>query len=236
MKKVVLVCNVLTHITAFHIPFMKRLREQGYQIHVITNTGGVSEIPECDVLHHVCIPRSPFSRELFKALKQVCHIMEKERFDIVHCHTPTGGLSGRIAARKHKTRKKLAQTLGKLRYYTAIHPKAVIADDVTIGAGTVVMANSVINTGSRIGEHCIINTAATVDHDNCIEDFVHLSPGVHLAGTVSVGEGTWFGIGSVANNNISVCAGCTIGAGAVLIKSVSEEGVYVGVPARRLGK
>ncbi|WP_010276831.1 acetyltransferase [Paenibacillus senegalensis] len=115
-----------------------------------------------------------------------------------------------------------------------VHPSAVIGNEVEISQGTVVMAGVVINCSTRIGRGCIINTSATVDHDNVIEDFVHLSPGTHLAGTVQVGVGSWLGIGSAVSNNVTIASGCIIGAGAVVIKDIHEAGTYVGVPARRI--
>ncbi|WP_338778813.1 acetyltransferase [Metabacillus sp. FJAT-52054] len=115
-----------------------------------------------------------------------------------------------------------------------IHPDAIIGSQVNLGIGTVVMARTIINCGSIIGKGCIINTASTIDHDNYIANFVHLSPGVHLAGSVTVGQGSWLGIGSVVSNNVSITGGCTMGAGAVVIKDVTEAGVYVGVPVRRV--
>ena len=79
---------------------------------------------------------------------------------------------------------------------TAIHHTARIGTDLAVGEGTVIMAGAVINCGTKIGTHCIVNTGATLDHDNKISDFVHISPGVHLAGAVSVGEKSWIGVGS----------------------------------------
>jgi len=49
-----------------------------------------------------------------------------------------------------------------------------------------------------------------------------------------VGEGTMVGIGATVSNNVSVCDGCMIGAGAVVVKDITEPGTYAGVPARRL--
>ncbi|THE09167.1 acetyltransferase [Bacillus timonensis] len=115
-----------------------------------------------------------------------------------------------------------------------IHPKAVIGNQVDIGTGTVVMAGVVINCCTKIGRGCIINTGSTIDHDNCIDDFVHISPGSHLAGTVKVGKGSWLGIGSVVSNNITITNGCKVGAGSVVVKDITEPGVYVGVPVRRV--
>ena len=115
-----------------------------------------------------------------------------------------------------------------------IHPKAVIGEQVKLGSGTVIMAGVVINCCTSIGKGCIINTGATIDHDNILENFVHISPGVNLAGTVSIGKGSWIGIGSTVINNISITGGCKIGAGAVVIRDITEAGIYVGVPARKI--
>lgn len=121
-------------------------------------------------------------------------------------------------------------------WYTGVHPTArkTIGRDVSIGRGSVIMANAVVNAGTHIGEHCIINTAAVVEHDNLIEDFVHISPHATLCGTVLIGEGTHIGAGAVIRNNVSICPGCIIGAGSVVVKNITEPGTYVGVPARRI--
>lgn len=125
------------------------------------------------------------------------------------------------------------QTVGA-KIPTLIHPDTVIGTQVEIGKGSVVMAGAIINCCTKIGKGCIINTGSTIDHDNCIEDFVHISPGSHLAGAVSVGKESWLGIGSVVSNNIKIISNCQIGAGSVVVKDVTEPGIYIGVPARRV--
>lgn len=133
----------------------------------------------------------------------------------------------------NQTRKQIMETLD-VDWYTAIHPTAVIASDVEIAEGTAIMANAVINTGSKIGRGVIINTAATVDHDNVLENYVHVSPGVHLGGTVHIGAETWIGIGAVVINNIDICGECVVGAGALVILPIMLKGVYIGVPAKKI--
>lgn len=135
-----------------------------------------------------------------------------------------------------RNRREIQNTLLKkhLSVVSLIHPSAVIAQDVEIGCGSVVMAGAVINTGTKIGSGCIINTCASVDHDNRIADFVHVSVGAHLAGTVIVGQNTWIGIGAVISNDLEICDECVIGAGAVVVKNIEEAGTYVGVPARKI--
>ena len=140
-----------------------------------------------------------------------------------------------IAIGNAQVREQIASDLKNVRWYTAIHPTAVISPlEVTIGEGTVIMANAVVNPGTAIGKHCIVNTAAVVEHDNRIEDFVHISVGAKLAGVVRVGKSTWIGVGAVVKNATSICGDCMIGAGAVVVKDITECGTYVGVPARRI--
>ena len=92
-------------------------------------------------------------------------------------------------------RRKIQTALSELGLHivSLIHPAAVIASEVKIGTGTVVMAGAVINPCTEIGQGCIINTCASVDHDCRIGDYVHVSVGAHVAGTVIIGDNTWVG-------------------------------------------
>ena len=131
---------------------------------------------------------------------------------------------------RYKIQKELE---GEVILATLIHPSAVIAEDVKIGNGTVIMANAVVNSGSVLGCGVIINTASTVDHDCKIGNYVHIAPGCHICGTVSVGTGTWIGVGACVINGITICGECTIGAGAAVICDITENGTYVGIPAKK---
>ncbi len=115
---------------------------------------------------------------------------------------------------------------------TLIHPRAFVASRVTIGEGSVVMAGAVISVDATVGRGVIVNTCASVDHDCRIGDFCHVSVGAHLGGTVHVGYRSVIGIGAAVRNNIDICADCVVGAGAAVVCSLTEPGVYVGVPAR----
>lgn len=136
-----------------------------------------------------------------------------------------------IAIGNNIVRKNITQKYN-LKYYTAIHKTAYIGMDVTIGEGTVVMPFACINASSKIGKHCIINTGAIVEHENQVEDFVHISPQAALAGQVTVGECTHIGINATVKNNIKIANNCIVGAGAVVVKNIEKSGVYVGVPAK----
>lgn len=115
---------------------------------------------------------------------------------------------------------------------TAIHPRAIIANDTIIGSGSVIVAGAVINPGAKLGENVIVNTCASVDHECVVEDGVHICPGVHLGGRVSVGRASWIGIGTTVKDRVTIGAGTLIGAGSVVVDDIQENVVAYGVPAR----
>lgn len=123
-----------------------------------------------------------------------------------------------------------------IRLPKLIHPTAVISEHAEIGSGTVIMAGVIINSCVKIGKGCIINSGSIIEHDTEIDDFVHISPGSRLAGSVKVGRGSWIGAGCTVINQIHITQNCTVGAGATVITNITEEGTYVGVPARRISK
>lgn len=102
MKKVLYVATVDVHIKSFHLPYLKLLKDMGYEVHVATN--GDDIFPNCDVKHKICIERSPFKLNNLKAIKQLKKIIDKEKFDLIHCHTPMGSVVTRLAA-KHARKK-----------------------------------------------------------------------------------------------------------------------------------
>ncbi len=132
----------------------------------------------------------------------------------------------------NQIRKKFAAMYPHLNWQTAIHPTAYVHESVTIGQGSVVFAGAIIQPDSMIGEHTIINTAVSIDHDCRIENFTHLAPGVHLAGHVTLGEGCFLGMNSCVIPTQSVGAWSTIGAGSVVVKNIDANVFAKGVPAR----
>ena len=141
-----------------------------------------------------------------------------------------------VAVGDNDTRERISLKLSEMNIEQPIliHPSATIDETVKIGEGVVIMANAVINADSKIGRGCISNTSATVDHDCIIDDYVHISPGAHIAGGVQIGRKTWIGAGSTVINNVSICEQCIVGAGSVVIKDIAECGTYVGSPARKV--
>lgn len=142
-----------------------------------------------------------------------------------------------VAIGNSKVREKIQRMLTERNAHieTLIHPNAVIAEDVQIGKGCIVMAGAVVNAGAVIEDGVILNTCCSVDHDCVVGVFSHIAVGAHVCGTVCIGEHVWIGAGATVINNISICDDTTIGAGAVVVKSIVTKGVYIGMPAKSTG-
>ncbi len=136
-----------------------------------------------------------------------------------------------ITIGNNRTRKSIAEA-NPYRYATAIHPAAAVSPRAAMNEGTVVMAGVSVNSGTQIGRHVILNTNCSIDHDCRLEDFVHISPGVALAGDVSIGEGTHVGIGACIIQGITIGKWVTVGAGTVIIKDIPDYAVVVGNPGK----
>lgn len=113
---------------------------------------------------------------------------------------------------------------------TLIHPSAIISTSSKIGAGTVVMPNVVVNACSSIGKGVILNTACVIEHENVIEDFVHISPKVALAGNVTVLKNTHIGLGTSVIQGLIIGENCIIGAGSVVVKNIVNNYLAYGNP------
>lgn len=136
-----------------------------------------------------------------------------------------------IAIGNNHVRQKLSIELSFSNFIILKHPSAIIGNDVQIGIGTVIMAGVIIQPGTKIGKHCIINTGACIDHDVVIQDFVHIAPRCSIAGGVEIGEGTFLGIGTIVINNIKIGSWSIIGAGSVVVKDLISNITAVGNPA-----
>ncbi len=138
-----------------------------------------------------------------------------------------------IAIGDNAVRKNVAN-ITRHSFTNAIHSSAIISRRAIIGHGCMVLHGAIIQAQTVIGDHVIINTAASIDHDCDISNFVHIAPRAVLCGRVKVGEGAFIGAGVVVLPGISIGAWATIGAGAVVTKDVAEGLVLIGNPASQI--
>jgi glycosyltransferase EpsD len=107
LKKVLFVATVVkNHIMVFHLPYLKWFKENGYEVHVCAKNDydieEESNIPFCDKYYNLSFERSPFKAKNIKVYKHLKEIIDVNQYDIIHCHTPMGGVLTRLAAIKSR--------------------------------------------------------------------------------------------------------------------------------------
>ncbi|MBO0429801.1 glycosyltransferase family 4 protein [Vagococcus fluvialis] len=105
MRKVLFVATVVKgHIDVFHIPYLKMLKEEGWETTVVARNNyddpSDCRIPYCDHYYDVPFERNPFKFQNKRAYFELKKIIKETQFDIIHCHTPVGGVITRLAGKK----------------------------------------------------------------------------------------------------------------------------------------
>ena len=108
MKKILYTATVASHICQFHLPYFKRFREMGYEVHVaahdnLSEKNGLA-LRDVDKFFEVPFRRSPFSLKNLSAKRQLKRIIDEGEYDIIVCNTPVGGIVTRAAARRARRR------------------------------------------------------------------------------------------------------------------------------------
>lgn len=93
-----------------------------------------------------------------------------------------------------------------------------------------------VNAGATIGNNVILNTGSLVEHDAFVGDHVHVSTHAVLNGGAVVEDDCFIGSNAVVAQEVKVGKQIIIGAGAVVISTITQLGIYVGSPAKMITK
>lgn len=110
IKRALLVTTVSGFVPQFEMSNVNILKEMGYEIHYATNYNTPSygndnkRLEDIGIIQHqIDFTRSPFKTQNIKVFNQLKSLMKTQHFDLIHCHTPMGGVMARLAARCTKT-------------------------------------------------------------------------------------------------------------------------------------
>ena len=76
---------------------MKWFKEQGWEVHVAAS--GNMNLPYVDQKFDIPIQRSPLVIKNIQAYQDLNVLINEHQYEIIHCHTPMGGVLARLAAR-----------------------------------------------------------------------------------------------------------------------------------------
>lgn len=133
-------------------------------------------------------------------------------------------------------RKKIIVNLKKnqtLYFPNLIDPSVCFSEDIKMGEGNIICAGTILTTNITLGNFNILNLNCTIGHDVIIEDFVTVYPGVNISGKVVIGNESELGTGAKIIQGKKIINKVVVGAGAVITKDITEQGTYVGVPAKK---
>lgn len=141
-----------------------------------------------------------------------------------------------IAIGNSKVREEIVKKLPKeTKYFTFIHPSVQIYSyDVEIGEGSIICAGSILTTNIRIGKHNQIDRCSNIGHDSTIGNYFRMSPNSVISGNCNIGSHVYFGTNSSVREKITICDNVTIGLNSGVVKDINEEGVYGGLPVKKI--
>ncbi|WP_224723459.1 acetyltransferase [Paenibacillus vietnamensis] len=117
-------------------------------------------------------------------------------------------------------------------FVSTVHPAASVARGAVLGAGSVVMAGSVVGSDTRLGEHNVLYTLSSVDHDGRTGSFVTLAPHAATGGNVTISDYSVLSIRSAVIHGITVGEHSVIGAGSTVLADIPSHSVAYGTPAK----
>jgi len=160
--------------------------------------------------------------------------MEEDLPELIKVHSLRGAI---VAIGDNFNRSRVVahvqQTSPELPFVCAIHPKASIAIEVSVGEGTVIMAGVCINPCCSIGRFCILNTNSSLDHDSKMGDFSSLAPRATTGGNCQIGKYSAISIGAVLETGINVGEHSVVGAVSYANKPIDPFVVAYGIPATK---
>lgn len=127
---------------------------------------------------------------------------------------------------------RLREEIPEAAFPAVCHASAIIASEVSLAAGTVVLQGAVIGNGARVGVGALLNTGAILDHETVMDEFASLAPRTVTGGRVRIGERSAVSIGAVLRHGITVGRDTVVGAAAYVHHDLPDEVVAYGVPAR----
>lgn len=121
------------------------------------------------------------------------------------------------------------------KFFTWIHPSSLIMDNnVKIGEGSFIGANSILTTNITIGKHVILNRGNQIGHDCEIGNYFSAMPGSIVSGNCNIGNEVYVGTNSSIKEKIKITDSVTIGLNSGVIKNILEPGVYIGTPCKKI--
>ena len=121
------------------------------------------------------------------------------------------------------------------RFYSAIHPQAIVPDGYCkLGNGVVLYANSQIGVDAEMADNSMCFANTYLGHNSFLDRFAHLTAGSTVGAHVRIGKFAHIGLNALVKEHVTIGDYSLVGAGAVVIDDVPPNCIVVGNPAKIL--
>jgi sugar O-acyltransferase (sialic acid O-acetyltransferase NeuD family) len=153
----------------------------------------------------------------------------------------SGDIQGGLIAigdnwKRYLVSEKVKSMMPGFNFISSLHPSVQIGSGVSIGDGSVLMAGAIVNSDSRIGRFCILNTKSSLDHDGVMEDFSSLAPNATTGGKVTIGGFSAVSLGASIIQGVRIGEHSVLGAGSLAVDDIPHHSVAYGTPAKVIRK
>jgi sugar O-acyltransferase (sialic acid O-acetyltransferase NeuD family) len=118
--------------------------------------------------------------------------------------------------------------------YVSSH--AVVTPNVTIGENSFVQEHVALQYGARVGDNVFLGSGTCVGYRSVVEDDCYAGPHVTVGDFCRIGRASFLGANSCVAEGRLVAEDCIVGAGTAILKDTMTRQVYLGNPARCLGR
>ena len=112
----------------------------------------------------------------------------------------------------------------------------IYTDEKLLGTESIIMPGAYIGPEVKLGRGNIVYSNVTLTHHIQIGDYNFVGAGVTMGGGIIIDDNCFFGLNSTVKNRINIRKYSLIGAGANILSSTEEYGIYIGNPARKADK
>jgi len=130
-------------------------------------------------------------------------------------------------------RRDLLSAIPEERFTAFVHDSVLLYPGADTSAALVVFPYSIVSTGVRVGNHCLVYHGCVLSHDCRLGEFTILANNVTVSGQVEIGENCYLGANCTVNENVRIGNNSIIAAGATVIDDVPEDSIYI-APGKKL--
>jgi acetyltransferase EpsM len=131
------------------------------------------------------------------------------------------------------TRRKIIDTYNdyEIDWINVIHKNAFIANSANLGIGNTICANSIINSNAEVGNFCLINNGAIIEHDTVLKDYCSISPKAVVGGRCVINENVFIASNATIMARTNIGKDAIVGMGSIVTKDIYDNQLAFGAPA-----